>query len=528
MEINTHPAAPLCATASASAPEASPEALPGAPAREMNRRLFLALALGVLLLGAGVQFYLLHYRALYAISADESARTLLADEWRHAKGLQLHSWLPLPQVINGLALDLWPDLFRTPRLVTFAFGLLTLAALMGLAHALFKSRPLTLLTGLLGALFSHRVILSVVPLSENMYFFSVLAGCALFARWLERRRPWMILLAALALAFGNAVRYEAWIFSAILIAVVSVTCFVGERKTPLWVLPASAAIMFTFPAIWLAAFAIKWGEMFSFARITAGEYNYLYGNTWRSNWPRSVAVQFVKENGPQLNLLGLLSLGVLAWGCRRLRLWLLVPALAFVIFAIASLAGKAMPSHNFWRLPAVWSLMLIPFTAHALWQLGPAGRLRLPGGVWARRLTLGVAVLLFCGLFWRATLERSHTQMFTPFERAAGQYLYQQLGVVGAPKQGKVLIDTSNWGYIHIRVASQRPYMYILNSGLDARRQKAGLLTGQPDKDLAYLRANGVRYLVFTNPTLTRMLSRMPQLRLVKVFGNWGIWEVPG
>jgi hypothetical protein len=128
---------------------------------------------------------LLFLPRLYSFGWDESARTLDAYAWA-AHGTALNTaWLPFYRICVGLGLKDFPDLFLTPRIISFLYGLATIPAAAWLGHELFRSRKTTALTLTLSTFFSQRVVLSLAPLSSIMFIFMIFATMAFFARWLR-------------------------------------------------------------------------------------------------------------------------------------------------------------------------------------------------------------------------------------------------------------------------------------------------------------------------------------------------------
>jgi len=138
----------------------------------------------------------LYLSQVYWVSPDESGRIEQAWAWTSfslphdwLKGL-MGIWPPLPKVLTGLALRyVNATCFLTPRALTALFGLLAYGGFLLLAHELFESRPVTLAAGLLAALYSHRVVLSVVPLVEIQYIAWLLWGQYFRLARIKRGRP---------------------------------------------------------------------------------------------------------------------------------------------------------------------------------------------------------------------------------------------------------------------------------------------------------------------------------------------------
>src|ERR1051326_1799743 len=106
--------------------------------------LFLGIAAASLVSG-----WWLVAHGFYAISADESGRTLEAYTWLAQGNLNGSVWLPLHRIIVGEALGVFPDLFTVPRAISAVFGVIALSGLMLLARSLLEGFEITLLRGIL-------------------------------------------------------------------------------------------------------------------------------------------------------------------------------------------------------------------------------------------------------------------------------------------------------------------------------------------------------------------------------------------
>ena len=179
---------------------------------KIDRKTSLLISGGVLLALAVCLHLFFFSRGFYSIGWDESGRTLDAYEWAAHGTVLSRAWLPFYRISVGLGLKVFPDLFLTPRILTFLFGLATIPAAAWLAHELFQSRKTTQLTLTLSTFFSQRLALSLAPLSDIMFIFVSLVTIALFTRWLRTYGRSALLLSALFCALGSTLRFEGWIF----------------------------------------------------------------------------------------------------------------------------------------------------------------------------------------------------------------------------------------------------------------------------------------------------------------------------
>lgn len=480
----------------------------------------LCLALGI---AAGMAYWLFHGLHFYAISADEASRVLLADRWRRAPRLIVHAWPPLPQILIGIGLWLHLDMFLTPRLVTMLAGLAAVPALGWLAHELFRDRPTSMLTMLLAAVFPQRVLLSSVPLAEIYTGLFVVIGCAGLARYLRMGGIGWLAAAGLGFALGGACRYEAWIFAAgagFLLVYLRLRHEPGVRIGHLTVF---AAVVSIFPLWWMYAWKREFGGYLRFLTIVKSEYEFLFGVNALELFTRSASWQFLTENIQSLNIVGLLGLWCAARESSLVRRLLFPPALAFLLMSISSALG-ALPSHNFWRLSWPWTYMLIPFTARVPLMVTTwlSSRPRL-----SSRFAMGAGVCITGGLFLAfamQALQRGHESTMDEQQRDAAAFLARMLDDP-TNAQCNVLIDSSNWSYIHIRVASGHPDQFVQMGGFDARRQGKSLLTGNVVQDLAFLRDRRIGWIAARTPELKKQLEQYPDLQVSAEFADWRMYR---
>jgi hypothetical protein len=154
------------------------------------------------------------------------------------------AWLPFYRTCVGLGLRAFPDLFLTPRIIAFSFGIASILAAGWLAQELFQDHKTTLLTLTLSAFFSQRIALSLAPLSDIMFIVAILAAMALFACWLLRHSRSSLFACALCGALATTIRYEGWVFAAAILLAVAVAP--APRKD----LFLFGLILLSFPAAW--------------------------------------------------------------------------------------------------------------------------------------------------------------------------------------------------------------------------------------------------------------------------------------
>lgn len=104
--------------------------------RSVSLQLLLVIFLAII-----IQLFLFII-SFYAISGDESDRSIQAFNWAMGFPIYDAAWLPLHKIILGLGFKVFPDLFLTPRLINSLFGILLIPLAAWLAHELFRSKKL--------------------------------------------------------------------------------------------------------------------------------------------------------------------------------------------------------------------------------------------------------------------------------------------------------------------------------------------------------------------------------------------------
>jgi len=465
--------------------------------------LILALALAVAVEA------LFWSRGLWAVSWDDSSRTLDAYEWAARGRALIPPWLPGYRVCVGLALRLLPDLFITPRIITFVFGLIAIPACVWIAHELFQSRRTTLITLLLSVFFSQRIALSLSPVSSILFTAPMLVAMAAFARWLriqDRRALWACAIAA---ALASTVRYEAWVFDVALL-IICVRTFVAEpNKLKVSDLCFLSVLLCTFPAAWMMEMTPA-GNPVSFFTSASRQHSTIEMLT------KNPLVEFLFTNALTLNLAGAATAFQIARrGNPSQRLFIAAAFLPLLCLSLLLLAINSAQTGPAWRDISVWSMLLIPFTARLLagevWTFGPA----------QRALTFGALVVVLCAFLYDAVrITRDSTWAFPKYDRVAGQYLDT---LISSTPEAKVLIESSLFFFVNVEVASQHPDSFVFNS-IPEQKSPPLLPVGSSVRTIA--QTQRVKFLIFRTPKYKDFLDHSPDVVRLRDFGPWSLYKV--
>jgi hypothetical protein len=450
-------------------------------------------------------------RGFYSISWDEGGRILDAYTWAAHGTVRSNAWLPFYRVCVGLGLKAFPDLFLTPRAISFLYGLATIPAAAWLGHELFQDRKTTLLTLALSTFLPQRVALSLAPLSCIMFTFMILVTMALLARWLRTYNRSALLLGALFGTLASSVRYEGWVFgAAIFLVVASHYRFAAtelERKDLL----LFSSILFSFPVVWAVS---TFRTMNPVEAVIADAQNYSPREILRKN----PLVEFILANGFSLNLIGMISVVQFALsGARRLKPIVAALFVPLVVVSLVLLVTRSAQTGPSWRMIGVWSMLLVPFSARSLagcaWPFS--------GARFGKVLALtAITLVLSAFLYGTFRLERNSTWAFPRSDRLAANYLS---ALIAADPKAKILIESRTYFFLNIQVTSQHPDAFVRNS-TPGRQSVPILPLGGPVRGA--LEKEGITLLVFRGDEYKDFLNRSPEVAKLRDFGPWSIYTV--
>ena len=443
-------------------------------AREPERRqaiFLIAAALHIILFSSG----------FYGISGDESGRTLDTVTWMRTGKPQSDVWLPLHRILVAAGLSLFKNYFAVPRILSFLFGLASLLGLILFARELFHRRSVTVMTALLAAVFGPHVVLSVVPLTELEFITFMVFAMMYYVRWIRSAKPSALLAASVFAALGTTVRYEAWIFVFVFLLLLVLDS--ESRKAVFskwWLPPLVILITCAFPICWTIDSYFEYHVFLVFVSSQSGRSGHgdpkeIFKLIWRNP-----ATQFIVQNGVSLNLLGIIPVIGFFKRDKQIRRFLLLPAIALIVFGAAGLAGVKFTTHNPWRVAVLWSCLMLPFRKNKC----------------KAAVVLIIIFMFLCQLAWL-----TQKAYFTQPDYDAGIFLRTCVRPELEPGD-RILIDTRKWDYLDLLVVSNEPELFVLNSGPYPDRPEHSVLDIEVPVDLKYLAAKRYRYLAFGTPLL--------------------------
>jgi hypothetical protein len=484
---------------------------------QVTNRQFLGALIGSLFIALSMQGGLIA-GGFYGISADESGRTLDAYSWITTGSPQSNVWLPFHRVLVGSVLFLWNDLFIVPRIISFLVGLIAFGILAWLAHELFHDRRITAVTALLAALFPQRVILSVVPLSEIEFIALLVAGMASYMRWVNLHRTKDILVSALFFGLGTTCRYEGWIFAAVFLFVL---VLMRESRSSLLAYPLigvlSVIVTTFFPVYWTTEYYIKNHVLFGFLAANSERYaQFLQLNFSKIVW-HNPATQFVYHNGAVFNLVGIISILELIRKNKQTYKIIAIPLISLLIFTLIELAGRGITTHNPWRVIAVWSCFMLPYTGHWIIHHVDTCVYRI------HALNYGILIVFILSFFIHVMMQ-SRFSVFTKEEYVLGRFLRDEI-TNNVKVEKTILIEGVDWSYLNIVVSSNMPDRIICNTGFDPYCPTPPIVNSKEPIDVVQLVKKGFQFLVFKS-NLSFMPNNEFSLRELQHSGEWTVYKV--
>ena len=478
-----------------------------------NLPFYLSIAAIVLL------FFIVEYNLLskgfFALSADESGHTLEAYEWYKGESQLFSIWLPFHKVVNGIALKIHYDLLVTPRIMSGLFGLLTLFSLMFLTYQLFENKVATILTGFLATLFLPIAVLSILPLIEIYFFFFTVTSLGFFIIWIKSEKNIFLWLTTGFLAIGTTTRYEAWLFAFFIFVLIVFQLFKSKRMPSQKILVSIVIglVIAAFPLFWIYLSAVANQNASGFVSSVSGRYN--EGEVF-AEIKNNVLYQFLIINITSLNIIGIASLIYLTKINPNVKKYSIIMIGTLISFSVLSFIIKAMPTHNYWRIAMIWSLLLLPFTAYWLYHLIDTSKISP-----INKYVFVIFFFILIYFFNSQTSKYSSVSYLTPDDINAGKFLNK----ISLGENSKIYVmkdGTDKWKFVNILVASQKPehfvtdlknFNYVSSDTITIDQKLATEIVEQK-----------IKFVLIPSRTVVKDETKF--LIEQKVFGQWKIYKV--
>jgi hypothetical protein len=184
--------------------------------------------------------------------------------------------------------------------------------------------------------------------------------------------------------------------------------------------------------------------------------------------------------------------------------------------SVISLSGYGNPSHAFWRIPFIWNYLLIPFMAYLLFYFSEKK-------VFTGKIRWGMILLLIPLLYLSQTVLLAGGSHFSKNDKAAGEFLGS---IITRNPQTNILLDTSEWNYLHLQVASQHPENFIFNSGSNPREPFNPILGKDGSVNISSLENLKIKYLILQDPSIKRRILNRRGFTKVRSFGIWELFKI--
>jgi hypothetical protein len=125
-------------------------------------------------------------------------------------------------------------------------------------------------------------------------------------------------------------------------------------------------------------------------------------------------------------------------------------------FSVLSFVIKAMPTHNYWRIAMIWSLLLLPFTGYWLYYLLDNSKSSS-----INKYAFIIFFILLIYFFNSQTTQYSSLSYLTNDEINIGRFLNK----ISSEDQSKIYVmkdGTDKWRYANILVTSQMPDQFVI------------------------------------------------------------------
>ncbi|WP_437875716.1 hypothetical protein [Sorangium sp. So ce513] len=479
-----------------------------------------------------------------AVSDDDFARVVLAQEWAHAPRLDPTgtSWLPVPFWLNGAIFRVLRPVvaptLEVARAVAFALGVASSALVYISARWITGDRRAALAGALLAGAFPWSACLGVATVPElPTAALSLFAVASLVTPPAGPAPPaGRALLGALALVLATLSRYEPWPVAVAFAAMALLAAArLGQGRAAQAKLALAALVALAGPAAWIAWNRVAHGEALHFlARVASYRSAVSPGGDGTLLRFLAYPAAMVREE-PELFLTPI-AIALVAWRARRgaarggeegraprrsfppllraaLPYALPSAVAAFQIAALSiALVRDGAPTHH----PERATLLALLLLALAVGDLSARA---FRGASTGARRALGGALLvvLVVGIFFRPHLRREHFNPRTD-EVAIGRAAAEL-----TPPAAPVLVEVVDYGHLAALAALGRPWSAHPDRSIDPRDPPVRSSFDDP-ASLARRAADvGAAYLIGrVTPPVTAFAGPPLATR-----GAWGLWAAP-
>lgn len=479
------------------------------------------IALSLLLLTSLAIQFSVRTAGFEALSADDFGRVIVAALWvRDPQPIWHGVWLPLHTYLVGSLIWLTGELLWTPRLLNMLLGVLSLVLIYHLAHQLFQRKLIALLSVSLLLINPGFIWLALTPLTELQYTTLILGSLVGLCSYVQTGRSGPLYLGTACLALASTLRFEAWVLIALLGGALAGAALLRARaRQPPLVLAQLIALMVlaVFPLSWMLGNYVITGDALYFLEVNRNFDRTFYG-TERNYWAYGQVLFALDPLGSGLALLAFpaLIIGAKPGANLRLYLWL---TLGSLVGYIILRAGYVQPPGNYIRYLAPFLFLLYPMIAWLIITLAE----RLP------TLLIRRGALLALGLVWLA-LQLPAAFRFTNDPSVAGLQAGMVLNDLRAatPESAPhpVLIELNYWQYLALHVATSDLSYIFYDRALDFQLRNNSETTLDAESLVRCLHEHHMRYAVFRDPELRRLVTGLSGVELAGEAGGYQIYRI--
>jgi hypothetical protein len=110
---------------------------------------------------------------------------------------------------------------------------------------------------------------------------------------------------------------------------------------------------------------------------------------------------------------------------------------------------------------------------------------------------------------------------FTREDLKAGRYVEKNLMV---NETNKILIEVPDWSYLNVIVASNKPEMFVLNSGSNPKVKENEIISKDRKIDFEELSNKHIEYVMLKSQDLKNKAMNNPFLKEKKAFKDWSLF----
>jgi hypothetical protein len=327
-----------------------------------------------------------------------------------------------------------------------------------------------------------------------------------------------IIMTALFFGLSTTCRYEGWIFAAIFLFVL---LLLKDSRVVLLAHPLIGVLCILvtsfFPVYWTVDYYLKTHILFGFLSANSERYAHvLQLNFIKIVW-HNPAIQFIYQNGAVFNLVGIISLLEFIRRNKQAYKIIAIPLISLIIFSLFELTGNGITTHNPWRVIAVWSCFILPYTGRWIIHYIDSCVYRI------HVFKYGILILVILSFFIHVLMQ-SRLPAFTKEEYVLGRFLRNEMAQ-SVKTEKTILIEGIDWSYLNIVVSSNVPDRILCNTGFDPYCPTPPIVNPKEPVDLVQLAQKGFQFLVFKS-NLSFLQNGEFTLYELQQSGEWKVYKI--